>query len=552
MLLLFSVVIFIYNYFKTYALESIIKKRNIIEKKFQEISSISEKLELFSKSSQNYQKIFETFLEMFSQIEQKKNTINFKTDKLRYTIAYNFKKILKVRIKNFWKIYQDIKEIKKEIRVTNKIIKKILKFSNKHTEKPDVILSHYQKHVYFFNELKGTFDNERKRYEFFADEIRKNVKEWVESVSYFSNDSHLNDVQKQNNIKLFTLNKIILKIAITMSRGVNSLDFVLKKFETFFVTQNTKISKKASLYKNVIIEQNLKELFFEIKQNINEIKKLFELNNYYENRVKIDNLISKTFEKMINITNIFKKEESAFYYFENFNLIKFDLESKIITLNNRIFQLEKDWKIYQNTASNKAKKMFDNLKNLTKKNYFNELKSIEINNDFSYTHKLNTLNTLIKNMSSSFLLIKKINEELNPLNKLFDKFQSLEKTLFDIKYNVSIFDIIISPNEEKFIEKIFILRNIIVKNINTQNFKYEELNEKLNDLELLIEILKNTVGIKIDANKTYRVSSQYFNSYRLKEPKLSAVLEHMQYENNSANYVKTLRLLKEYIETGEN
>ncbi|MGX9358167.1 hypothetical protein ACWXVL_00040 [Mycoplasma sp. 128] len=549
--LVMAIAVYVYFYFQVYLNQYFQKQKKWLSDINAKHSKTNEMLETYSKSSQKYEKTYEVFLRNFYQFVSLKDKISFNMTKVLILINKNANKIFKERIKNFKKIHDESKELKKMIREIKVLSKRLTHYTKEKTSETQLVLTRYQKVLYANSEISSIIVQQSDKLTFFKAELELLAKKWKKEVSYFSEDKHLNNVEQQNNFKLEKLNSIVQNLCLIVGEGKKSLDFYNTKIRTYDERRLTYIMQNYDVFEKLYQEQKLEKKIYAIRAKNKEIEKLFSQQDYVANRERIQTLLKDNFLLMSEFSAILNFENSARNYFEEQSFSLEQINQTISELNKRFFTLQEDIKVYKldsNFSHTKIKK----INQIMKTNFYEAIDFLLSDKTISSTLRFKRLEEFLKKLDQADRLLLEIDNELEQLKQILNTFSDLEKKVMQLSFEWQSSEIVMNPQRNFYLEAVYKQQNRIQNALEQNLVNFDQLKNEIDLFELLVNGLDVENLVTKDANDVFYVISNHLNRYRSHKENIAAMLNVATVENNSGKYVKALETIKEFLAKGEN
>ncbi|MGX9383275.1 MULTISPECIES: hypothetical protein [unclassified Mycoplasma] len=549
--LVMAIAVYVYFYFQVYLNQYFQKQKKWLSDINAKHSKTNEMLETYSKSSQKYEKTYEVFLRNFYQFVSLKDKISFNMTKVLILINKNANKIFKERIKNFKKIHDESKALKKMIREIKVLSKRLTHYTKEKTSETQLVLTRYQKVLYANSEISSIIVQQSDKLTFFKAELELLAKKWKKEVSYFSEDKHLNNVEQQNNFKLEKLNSIVQNLCLIVGEGKKSLDFYNMKIRTYDERRLTYIMQNYDVFEKLYQEQKLEKKIYAIRAKNKEIEKLFSQQDYVANRERIQTLLKDNFLLMSEFSAILNFENSARNYFEEQSFSLEQINQTISELNKRFFTLQEDIKVYKldsNFSHTKIKK----INQIMKTNFYEAIDFLLSDKTISSTLRFKRLEEFLKKLDQADRLLLEIDNELEQLKQILNTFSDLEKKVMQLSFEWQSSEIVMNPQRNFYLEAVYKQQNRIQNALEQNLVNFDQLKNEIELFEILVNGLDVENLVTKDANDVFYVISNHLNRYRSHKENIAAMLNVATVENNSGKYVKALETIKEFLAKGEN
>ncbi|MGX9340640.1 hypothetical protein [Mycoplasma sp. 4044] len=549
--LVMAIAVYVYFYFQVYLNQYFQKQKKWLSDINAKHSKTNEMLETYSKSSQKYEKTYEVFLRNFYQFVSLKDKISFNMTKVLILINKNANKIFKERIKNFKKIHDESKALKKMIREIKVLSKRLTHYTKEKTSETQLVLTRYQKVLYANSEISSIIVQQSDKLTLFKAELELLAKKWKKEVSYFSEDKHLNNVEQQNNFKLEKLNSIVQNLCLIVGEGKKSLDFYNMKIRTYDERRLTYIMQNYDVFEKLYQEQKLEKKIYAIRAKNKEIEKLFSQQDYVANRERIQTLLKDNFLLMSEFSAILNFENSARNYFEEQSFSLEQINQTISELNKRFFTLQEDIKVYKldsNFSHTKIKK----INQIMKTNFYEAIDFLLSDKTISSTLRFKRLEEFLKKLDQADRLLLEIDNELEQLKQILNTFSDLEKKVMQLSFEWQSSEIVMNPQRNFYLEAVYKQQNRIQNALEQNLVNFDQLKNEIDLFELLVNGLDVENLVTKDANDVFYVISNHLNRYRSHKENIAAMLNVATVENNSGKYVKALETIKEFLAKGEN
>ncbi|QJG67192.1 hypothetical protein [Mycoplasma phocoenae] len=550
---LFFSIIFIFNYFRNWALKNIeqqIKNLNLFET---EAKKINIRFETLADANKDLKEKSNHCSNLYTNFSNKLDSIRRKAGLLKNKTFFCFKQVKTLdKIKRFPELLKIIKELKTSIKRNKKEYKKILCFSNTNLKFSDLLSTRHTELVGVFQSIREKYRTNIEKYNWCQLELKQNIDIYKKINTHFSTGEYLNNIIEASD-KIKQLETVLNNILYLIGEATNIYYFVNNKMEHIYKRQSI-LNNNKDIYENFIKVKNINEMFSEFKQIHKELRYQTNSNNFIENQNLIKDNINILVEKAVLMVHLISTEENKFKMFSNFEKHKNEILSLIKMLNNKFYELNKDYSFYQknNYLTGIPDQQFKEIKTLMSHDYIKLFENILNDSQMCYTDKDFAVKKLVKRVKLILHKIISLKGEFNPYNDLVDKMNYSEFALYKLLNEIEYWKINTNFIERKHIKELLIFKSTIIHKHESNSYEFNNFKEDVEKFSIIVETLKNSIGLKIEAKKIHEIFLIYMNPFRHNDEKIDHLLKTTQGMIQENKELLAIRLINDFIEKGVN
>ncbi|QJR44083.1 hypothetical protein [Mycoplasma miroungirhinis] len=541
----------VFNYYKKFGIEKIILKTKKNEKTLKSFTQTLYQFELFSKNDNDFKKIYDEYVAIYTTFKAKHSKLMFSTSTLKNTIYFTFNKKILAILKELKQIDNNLRQFQKEIKELSLIERDINLFIKKRTKNTDLIIHHSRLLFSFFRKLSNFVKYSENKYEFFSSEIKFLETEWTNNYLFFQNNEFTKNSSNVNFAKLENLNLILLNYAKILNEAYGLKMFLDFKINDFFKIKN---KLKLDYFQNFVNQYDIDNRLQEIENLIKNIKSLFAEKQYLKNSKNINNLFADVLQKINEMIHQFNIEEKSYKYLQNTNYNKDDIEHLLKNLDEQKQEILKNYQFFQknNQLTNAMEQNILNYKSLEKNNFWNDFLTLISERQFTNQKMLSEILFIIKEINNQFNILKDLKNQFSPLNDVISKMKKYEFKFLVMQSEIKILNLELTEIEIQNIENIKNF-NTKIKLKNQQNhYDFETLKEDIDNFVVQIQALEASIGLKIESYKLFQIFITFFNRYRSSMEEINNLCLNAEKSVESGKYFEAIDKIYKHIERQTN